>query len=367
MLSKQREQIDAIDKELISLFRQRMAVVEDVARIKQENGLPVFDSAREQAMLNRYCDPDDPYVKPVSVMLRTMLSLSKQQQREFLAQDVELLPPPAAPVSPDQLVCAYQGVPGAWSEHALEQVFPGAKRIAVPYFQDVFQAILEGKADYGVVALENSQTGAIGETYDLLKKLNCYIVGRTTVDVRHCLMAPAGTRLEDIQKVYSHPQGFQQCASFLHPYKWQQNGCRNTAVAAQMAAQDSGTSAAIGSRRAAEQSGLDVLVADIMDNPENRTTFIVIAKEPQYDATSSLVAVTFSTAHRSGALCESLLPYMAEGINLMRIESRPDEHGSYQFFVELVGNINDPHMKSALDQAAATCGYFKVIGCYDNR
>jgi chorismate mutase/prephenate dehydratase len=101
-----------------------------------------------------------------------------------------------------------------------------------------------------------------------------------------------------------------------------------------------------------------------MDSAVNKTTFAVIAREPEYDGASGYVSVTFSTVHRSGALCESLLPFLAAGINLARIESRPGDNGSYRFFAELEGNIADENMQSALRQAMAATEYFEVLGCY---
>jgi chorismate mutase/prephenate dehydratase len=237
----------------------------------------------------------------------------------------------------------------------------------VEFFEDVFLAVKENRADYGVVAIENSQTGAIGETYDLLRKYGCFIVGRTWIDIKQCLLAPTGTSLHDIREVLSHPEGFKQCARFLHGRSWDLTACRNTAVAAETAAKVSnGRTAAIGSRRAAELNGLSVLAPDIMDSADNRTSFVVIAAEPEYDEQSDLISITFSTEHRAGALCETLMPFMAQGINLLRIESRPGSQGNYRFFAELKGSIIDEEVLATLRQASATCEYFEVIGCYGN-
>ena len=101
-----------------------------------------------------------------------------------------------------------------------------------------------------------------------------------------------------------------------------------------------------------------------MDSADNRTSFVVISRQPEYDEQSNLISVTFSTQHRSGALCEALMPFMADGLNLMRIESRPVSADKYRFFAEIQGNINDKRVLSALRQAAATTEYFEVLGCY---
>jgi chorismate mutase/prephenate dehydratase len=153
----------------------------------------------------------------------------------------------------------------------------------------------------------------------------------------------------------------------LHSRAWDLTACRNTAVAAKSAAEaGDGRTAAIGSRRAAELNGLEIIAPDIMDSSGNRTCFVVIASEPEYDENCNLISITFSTEHRSGALCETLMPFMAQGVNLMRIESRPAAPDKYRFFVEVEGNIMNEEIASTLRYAAATCQYFEVIGCYNN-
>jgi chorismate mutase/prephenate dehydratase len=266
------------------------------------------------------------------------------------------------------VVCAFQGTRGAWSEQALIKLFPNATRIPVEFFEDVFIAVKEKRANYGVIAIENSQTGAIGETYDLLRKYGCFIVGRTWTDIHHCLLAPAGTAINDVREVFSHPEGFKQCSRFLRDRAWDLTACRNTAVAAETVAKaGNGRTAAIGSRRAAELNDLEILAPDIMNSTGNRTSFVVIATEPEYDESSDLISITFSTAHRSGALCETLMPFMAQGVNLLRIESRPtSQPDRYRFFAEISGSILNAEIVSTLRQAASMCEYFEIIGCYSN-
>jgi chorismate mutase/prephenate dehydratase len=250
----------------------------------------------------------------------------------------------------------------------LISLYPEAEKLAVSYFEDVFIAVREKRADYGIVPIENSTTGAIGETYDLLRKYGCFIVGRIWIEARQCLLAVPGTGLSDIREVFSHPEGFKQCMAFLHGRAWDQTACNNTAMAAEAVAKaGSARNAAIGSRRAGELNGLEVLAPDIMDSAENKTSFVVIATQPEYDESSDLISITFSTAHRSGALCEALLPFMAMDLNLMRIESRPAGPGKYRFFVEVGGNILDENVITALRQVDAVCEYFEVLGCYRNR
>jgi chorismate mutase/prephenate dehydratase len=366
-----RERIDEIDGQLVGLFGQRMEISLEAAEAKMGLNLPILDAAREQAVVDRAVGlANDSLRGEVTLLMRSIMALSREYQRLRLFQaEMPMLPPSRIPPGRDgqSVICAFQGVPGAWSEQALMKLFPAAERLQVEFFEDVFTAVKENRADYGVAAIENSQTGAIGETYDLLRKYGCFIVGRTWMDIQQCLLAPPGVALADIREVLSHPEGFRQCARFLHGRAWDLTACRNTAVAAETTARDkSGRVAAIGSRRAAELNGLAVLAPDIMDSAGNRTSFVVIANAPEYDDKSDLISITFSTEHRSGALCETLMPFMAQGINLMRIESRPATPDKYRFFAELSGNIMEPDVITTLRQASATCEYFEVIGCYRN-
>ncbi|MDR1135335.1 MAG: chorismate mutase [Clostridiales Family XIII bacterium] len=363
-----RDEIDVVDSKMAPLFVERMGLSKKVAKVKGMGNLAIVDDVREQQVVSQAVAlAGDEFKGEMELLMRAILAISKEKQRKSLFSDeLGMLPPPRKPRRTD-LTCVFQGVPGAWSEQALIKLFPDAARKAVAEFEDVFLAVKNKKADYGVVPIENSKTGAIGETYDLLRKYGCFIVGRTWLNIQHCLLAPEGTELEDVREVFSHPEGFRQCSAFLRNRAWDLTACRNTAVAAQTAASTrGGRTAAIGSRLAGELNGLKVLAPDIMDVSNNSTSFVVISTEPEYDETDDLISVTFSAPHRSGALCEILLPFMSGGMNLLRIESRPVTPGEYRFFVEVQGNILDDHTVEVLRHASVTCEYFEVIGCYKN-
>jgi chorismate mutase/prephenate dehydratase len=366
-LRELRNKIDDIDSKLIPLFRERMEISGKIAAVKGMGNMAITDESREQQVVTQAeaLARDETLKGEVALFMRSIIAISKEKQRKTLFPSAHpLLPPPRKPLR-GHIVCAFQGVPGAWSEQALSALFPEAEKQQVEFFEDLFVAVKERKADYGVVAIENSKTGAIGETYDLLRKYGCYIVARTWIDIRHCLLAPEGTEISGVREVFSHSEGFRQCSKFLRGKSWDLTTCRNTAVAAEMAAAGgNGKTAAIGSRRAGELNGLRVLAPDIMDSSENKTSFVVISPEPEYDESDDLISLTFSTKHRSGALCELLLPFMAGGLNLMQLESRPAGAGKYRFFAEVQGNILDARTLATLRHAASAGEYFEVIGCY---
>ncbi|MCL2817947.1 MAG: chorismate mutase [Clostridiales bacterium] len=361
-----RKEIDRLDERLIPLFVSRMELAEKMAALKREANLPLADPAREQEIINRTAAGVNPeLVGHAQMFMRSLLGLSRMRQRECLMGGGETLLPAAAGKKGLPVKVAYQGVPGAWGEQAALQLFHEAEFLREDNFEDVFSAVKNGASDYGVIPIENSQTGAIGEVYDLLRKYGCYIVGQTWVHARHCLMALPGVKLADIREVYSHPEGFSQCRDFLRGRAWDAVACRNTALAAQQVAQAASPRlAAIASPRAAELNGLAVLAGDIMNDANNKTRFILISDRAEYDARCDAVSVIFYADHRSGALCDVLFPFMVQVISLSRIESRPLSPGRYCFFVDLEANMREERTAEALSAAAAASGYLEVLGCY---
>jgi chorismate mutase/prephenate dehydratase len=365
-LNDLRARIGELDNQLLPLFLQRMEIARDVAQVKIKNNLPVLNAERENEVIATALASCPPELKgELQLFFRTLMALSRGHQNSLMFGGAPaLLPEPRTPVSKD-IICAYQGVEGAWGEQAATTLFPSAKLQANERFEDVFLSVKEGRAHYGVVPLENSKTGAIGENYDLLRQYGCYLVGRTWISIRQCLLGLPGAALTDVRYVHSHPEGFRQCSEFLRDKSWDLLTSRNTAVAAAFVAHSGDArNAAIGSRLAAQMHGLEVLQPDIMDVADNRTSFVVIATQPEYNDSSDLISLTFSTPHHSGALCETLIPFMAENLNLSRIESRPQGGDKYRFFAEVEGNIRDKNVITALRQAASSSEYFEVLGCY---
>lgn len=367
IIQKVRNELDVLDDKLIGLMQERMSLVEQVAEVKRAENIPTTDESREHEIIQRViANVKGEYKGEAVTFMNTLIGLSKFRQRKLMYDGVDdpLLPPPVEPREKDKTI-SYQGLPGAWGEQAAMILYPEAQLQNEKTFEDVFIAVKKGDADYGIVPIENSKTGAIGATYDLLRKYGCYIVGQTHVKASHCLMALRGTKLTDIREVLSHSEGFNQCGSYLKKNPWDLTECRNTAVAASTVAEKGEKRyAAIGSKRAAELYGLEVLKENITDDQSNSTRFIAISAVPEYHAGCDMVSITFRTSHRSGALCEVLFYFMAAGINLNRIESRPMMGDKYCFFADLEGNIGDETVQRGLRHAAAACGYLEVLGCY---
>jgi chorismate mutase/prephenate dehydratase len=203
----------------------------------------------------------------------------------------------------DRPKVVYQGVAGAYSEMACIDFFgDGSENVGLEQFEDVFQALKKGEADYAVLPIENSTSGAIRQVYDLMSQYECYIVGETTVQVEHCLMAPKGASFDTITHVYSHEQGLFQSDRFLnaHPH-WVQVPCADTAGAGQYVAQTGDiTKAAICSERAAELYGLEILVRGTNHNANNTTRFVVVSPVMELRAGADKISTVFSLPHEAG-------------------------------------------------------------------
>ncbi len=361
-----RNEIDTIDSEIITAFNKRMRASEKVATLKYEGNLSITDNIREKAVIdNAVKNSEEKYSADAAILASTLMALSKRRQQSILLGCEAIEIPEAQKKLDSTALVGYQGVSGAWSEIAALTIYPEMARKNYEYFEDVFAAVRKGEIAYGIVPIENSQTGAIGEIYDLLRSYGCYIVAGTRVEIKHCLMAKPGVKINEIKEVFSHPEGFNQCRNYLKKHNFEKTACRNTAIAAEtVAASGEKAIAAIGSPKAAENNGLEILARDITDKTDNKTRFIAIAAKPEYDESSNTVSVTFSTAHRSGALCGVLQAFMSAGLNLTRIESRPVSGGKYRFFADLEANILDEGTKNAFSMAAAMSEYFEFLGCY---
>jgi len=262
----------------------------------------------------------------------------------------------------------HQGVSGSFSEEALFNYFPNDVEIQqYAQFEDVFIAIDAGEIHYGVVPIENSSTGAIAAVYDALNAYNCTIVGETYVKAIQNLLAVEGATIDGIQKVYSHPQGFEQSVTFLKPYDWQLIPYYNTAKSAEyVKSQNDSTIAAIASKQAAEIYGLKILSENINCNKQNTTRFIIISKNQKVNNLCNKVSVVFSTKHKAGALFKALETFAKNDINLLKIESRPVKHTpwEYYFYIDFEGNVDEAPIKIALEQMKNDCHHFKLLGNY---
>ena len=372
-----RQNIDEIDSQLVELFCRRMDVTRRVGEYKRERGIPVLDQARERQVLQNKGELAGDELRPAVITLyQTILALSRRQQRDLADQGTnnpgvkrwrEARDSVRDPVDCPRVV--YQGVPGAYSEQACLNFFGEEVNTAgLEQFEDCFLALREGRADYAVLPIENSSTGAIRQIYDLLTQYECYIVGETTVRVEHCLLAPKGATLDTITHVYSHEQGLFQCERYLnaHP-NWKQVPQTDTAGSALMVANSGDiTKAAICSARAAELYGLQILARTINHNTQNTTRFVVVSPRLELRPGADKISTLFVLPHEAGSLHEVLSVFSVHGLNLVKLESRPlpERSWEYMFFLEFTGAPDDPAVGDALHELAQTTGEFRVLGWF---
>ena len=372
-----RRDIDAIDRELVELFRQRMDVTHQVGEYKRAQGIPVLDQERERQVLQNKGELAGEALRPAVITLfQTIMALSRRQQRDLAdqgadnpgvrrwqeAQNARRDPIPAPRV-------VYQGVPGAYSEQAALDFFgPPVDSAGLEQFEDCFLALREGRADYAVLPIENSSTGAIRQIYDLLTQYECYMVGETTVKVEHCLMALPGASLDAITHVYSHEQGLFQCERYLNAHPdWKQVPQADTAGSARMVAGSGDlTRAAICSARAAELYGLQILARGINHNAQNTTRFVVVSPRLELRPGADKISTLFVLPHEAGSLHEVLTVFAVHGLNMVKLESRPMPGRSweYMFFLEFTGEPGSPAASDALHELAQTTGEFRVLGWF---
>ena len=363
-LNNYREHLDTIDKELLHLFIERMAIAGEIAQWKQQNRMPVLDLRREKEKLRAMEEMSPEDLKEYSVSLFSlMMELSRSYQNriihpasaETLAIEQALKETPQ--LFPETAIVACQGVEGAYSGIACEKLF---KRPSIFYFSSfdaVFSAIEKGLCRYGVIPVENSTAGTVNAVYDLMRKHDFRIVRSVRVKIDHNLLVKPGTKPEDIREIYSHAQAIAQCSAFLQSMpNVKVIPCENTAVAAKKVAesQDKGI-AALSSRSCSKLYGLEILKADVQDSGNNHTRFICISKNleiyPGADRTSLMMVLP----HEPGSLYRLLSRFNALGINLTKLESRPMPERSFEFmfyfdldtsvysprFIQLMGELPD--------------------------
>ena len=343
-----RTQIDALDERIVELLNQRAKVVVEIGKLKQQQNAPIYAPDRERLILqklrslNRGPLPD-----------RTLEAV----YRELMSGSFALEKP---------LRIAYLGPHGTFSHAAAAKKF-GASVDYVPLtdIPAVFEEIVRGHADYGLVPVENSIGGGIVDTLDAFLTSSAKICAEVLINIHHNLLAKESW--EQVKRIYSKPEVFPQCRKWLSATGKDKDviAAASTSKAAELAATEPGA-AAIGSSLAGEIHGLHVLFENIEDNPDNVTRFFVIGREVARRTGDDKTAIMFTTAHKPGALAEVLDVFKENGINLTDIEKRPSKkvNWEYYFFIDAQGHADDPAMKKAINEAKQHCLQLTVLGSY---
>lgn len=362
-----RQEIDAIDEQLMKLFEQRMNVSKNVIEYKLAHDMEIFQPEREKDVIvknvNRIQNPElQRYAKN---FIQDVMDVGKSYQSQFIPTEglYQLKMP-----QKDNIIVGYQGVPGAFQHQAMIEYFGDVPNRNYPTFEDVFKAIMNKEIDYGIVPLENSSTGAINDNYDFVRDYDLYIVGECSLSISQHLLGVKGATIEDLKEVYSHPQGLYQCTKFLDHYpQIERIDFSNTAASAQYISElNDKTKGAIASKAAAKLYHLDILQENIHNSQHNHTRFIVIGRHLEDTPDASLCSIVFTLQHKVGALYSVLKAIKDHNINMSRIESRPIENQNWQyyFYIDLEGSIHDKNVILALEQIKTNCLMLRVLGNY---
>ena len=370
-----REEIDAIDDQIVKLYEERMELAEEVAEYKILNHKPVFDKDREKNKLDALGAKthSDFNRHGVRELFDQIMSMSRKKQYQLLTEH--------GIIQESQFSCigeldfqsakvVFQGVEGAYSQQAMQEYFgKDCDSFHVETWKDAMEAIKNGYADYAVLPIENSSTGGISANYDLLLNYKNAIVGQYVMRIDQCLLALPGTKPEQIKTVFSHPQGLLQSRQFMneHPsYEGVEYG--STAAAARKVAEDNDhTQAAIASRRAAKEYGLEIVADSIQQEKNNCTRFIIIGRKEVYTEKSNKLALCIELPHQSGSLYRILSHFLYNDLNMTQIESRPipGKNWEYRFFVDIEGNLDEASVQNALRGVKEEAAFMRVLGNFE--
>jgi chorismate mutase/prephenate dehydratase len=348
-LEKYRLEIDRIDRELLDLLNQRFVVARNIGEVKTQAGLNLFDPGREMALLTKLkkLNPGEVSDDALEFIYREIMSASLASQ---------------APIS-----VGYLGPESSFShEAALSEFGRSANLMAMDDFAEVFRGVDRGRTDYGVVPVENSNQGGVSQTLDLFLDYELFICQEFRIRINHNLMAQNDS-LDEIKKVYSHPQVLSQCSRWLEKNlpDVPQFELSSSSAAAKKASKEDGT-AAIAGKVAANLFELNVLAKAIEDAEQNVTRFLVLSRKPARRTGMDKTSLVILINDRPGALLGCLQPFADRGINMTKIESRPKkgEAWRYIFFIDIEGHMDDEVVKETIEEAGQFSQWIKILGSY---
>lgn len=345
-LADLRQQIDALDKQLLSLLNQRAAVSLQVGRLKSGKA-PVFRPQREQEILERLAreNPGPLPTADIQAIWREIFSSSRTLQRP--------------------LEVAFLGPEGTHSYFAATG-FLGQRMQYQPCqdFRDVFASVAEGRCALGVVPLENALHGTVVQCVDLFMEYDVYIQAEFLNRIQHCLLS-AEESFESIYTVYSHPQALAQCQRWLRQHMPHASlvSTESTAAAARRCLAEPQT-ASVGHSSLSTRLSLPILARNLEDEADNQTRFVIIGPKPVETENANLTSILFSLSDKPGSLAQILDLLARAGVNLRKLESRPSrgERWKYAFFADL--EATRPTLDTVLETLRPLCHRFRELGSY---
>ncbi len=348
-LKRLRKAVDSIDTRILEMLNERAKIILEIGKIKARKGKSVYVPHRETAVYKKITASNK---GPLSdEALRAIF-------REIMSSALQLEKP---------LTIAYLGPELTFTHMAAMKKFGSSvDYTGCETITDVFAEVEKGRADYGVVPIENSIEGAVNHTLDMFVDSNLKICSEIYLEISHSLLSRESAKA-GIKKVYSNPQVFGQCRLWLESNlpKVSLIEVSSTARAAEMASGEKGT-ACIASELASKRYNLKVLYRSIEDSTHNVTRFLVIGKTEAHPTRNDKTSAMVSVKDKIGALHDILVPFKKFGINLTKIESRPSKVRAweYYFFVDMEGHHLEPKVSKALGALRKASSYLKILGSY---
>ncbi|WNP35670.1 bifunctional chorismate mutase/prephenate dehydratase [Enterobacter kobei] len=365
-----RVKISALDEQLLTLLAERRLLAVEVGKAKLASHRPVRDIDRERDLLERLITLGKAHhldAHYITRLFQLIIEDSVLTQQALLQQHLNQTNPHSARI-------AFLGPKGSYSHLAARQYaarhFEQFIESGCAKFHDIFNQVETGQADYAVVPIENTSSGAINDVYDLLQHTSLSIVAEMTVPIDHCVLVSGTSSLDQIQTIYSHPQPFQQCSQFLNRYPhWKIEYCESTSAAMERVAQaQSPHVAALGSEAGGGLYGLQVLERNLANQTQNITRFIVLARKAVKvsDQVPAKTTLLIATGQQAGALVEALLVLRNHNLIMTKLESRPIYGNPWEemFYLDIQANVESAAMQKALHELSEITRSMKVLGCY---
>lgn len=371
-LSNIRQQITQLDRHLLKLLAERHRLAFDVVRSKEITQKPLRDIEREKELLQalvNHAEAENYQLDPqyVTQIFQRIIEDSVLTQQNYLQNKLN-------EQKEQNVSIAFLGMRGSYSNMASRQFakkYQGSLiELSCDSFQQVFDKVSEGEAEFGVLPLENTTSGSINDVYDLLQHTDLAVVGELAYPIKHCVLANGNIDLAEIDTLYSHPQVIQQCSQFIQSLnKVHIKYCESSSHAMQMVARlNKPNIVAFGNEDGGKLYGLTNIKTDIANQQNNITRFIVVAKQainvsPQVQ-TKTLLLMT--TSQQAGALVDALMVFKQHQIRMTKLESRPIYGKPWEemFYVELEANTHAENTQQALKALEDVTSYVKVLGCY---
>lgn len=368
-----RNEIDAIDDQLIELFEKRMKTAKSIADVKRKEELPVTNRERERAIINKLTNKVSPELSIYTkILYNTLFDISKSYQSKFfnqssdIADKIKYALENTPKMLPQSATIACQGTEGAYSQQACEKLFYNPSIMYFNNFRGVFDAVNLGMCKYGILPVENSVYGSVTQVVDLMREYDFYIVKSAKIQINHALLKKKGTK--EIKEIISHNQAIGQCDKYLKSLKNVKiTICENTAEAAKtVASSERDDIAAIASPICAELYNLEIDNTDVNSSENNYTRFILISKNMEIYPGADKISFIISASHKPGSLYNLISKFAAVGINLTKIESRPipGKDFEFMFYFEMAVSVYSEDLSALLTEFENSPEQFNFLGSY---